>query len=144
MSSPFAARAEYQRDQTLKVTFRFRREVVESLKDTIPASARAYDPDEKAWFISPGWTQVALASLRWYFDEVEVIEYRPLFEPEPIRKTDPTYAELHLLPSAPWPVVEAVYRAMARLNHPDTGGDGEKMKRLNLAYESLQRRAGAA
>jgi hypothetical protein len=48
------------------------------------------------------------------------------------------FGQLHLLPSAPAPVVQAVYRALARQHHPDTGGELEIMKAVNLAYATAR------
>lgn len=42
---------------------------------------------------------------------------------------------LHLLPSAPAGVVQAVYRQLAKQHHPDKGGQKEAMQRLNKQYE---------
>ena len=53
--------------------------------------------------------------------------------PDPVRAA---FATLHLLPSAPVPVIRAAYRALVRSAHPDVqGGDGQRMRKLNLAYE---------
>jgi curved DNA-binding protein CbpA len=48
------------------------------------------------------------------------------------------FAVLHLRPTAPPPLVDSAYRVLARLNHPDSGGDGENMKKINMAYERLK------
>jgi hypothetical protein len=48
------------------------------------------------------------------------------------------YAELHLLPEAPAWAAEAVYRAAIKVHHPDAGGDGQTMVRINLAMECIR------
>jgi len=48
------------------------------------------------------------------------------------------YAVLHLLPTAPMAIIEAVWRALARLHHPDVGGDEELFKRLSAAYRRIK------
>jgi curved DNA-binding protein CbpA len=50
---------------------------------------------------------------------------------------------LHLLPTAPLAVIEASYRALARLHHPDAGGNAEHMKLLNAARDALKERVSA-
>jgi len=45
---------------------------------------------------------------------------------------------LHLLPSAPDEVVTVVYRTLARLNHPDCGGEHDAMLALNQAVEQIR------
>jgi curved DNA-binding protein CbpA len=46
-------------------------------------------------------------------------------------------ARLHLLPDAPPELIKAAYRELAKLNHPDKGGNEEAMKLLNEAYAKL-------
>lgn len=48
------------------------------------------------------------------------------------------YDTLYLLPSAPLPVMEAVYRALVKLYHPDAGGDTQKMARINAAWDQIK------
>jgi hypothetical protein len=59
-----------------------------------------------------------------------------------VGELDSAYTTLHLLPSAPPALIQAAYRTLARLLHPDAGGGDEAaMVALNLAYERLQERA---
>jgi hypothetical protein len=51
---------------------------------------------------------------------------------------DAAYAELHLLPSAPAWAAEAVYRAAIKVHHPDAGGDGQTMTRINVAMAMIR------
>ncbi|HXG65593.1 MAG TPA: hypothetical protein VNO70_10830 [Blastocatellia bacterium] len=50
------------------------------------------------------------------------------------------YQTLHLLPSAPVEVVQAARKARAKLHHPDLGGDAERMKAINHAANTIERR----
>jgi hypothetical protein len=145
MSAPEggAARAQYVHGGYVKITFRYRAEVIQAIKDFIPAASREYLPSEKAWLISPGWVHSALDTLRWYFDEVQIIEQGQPSTPTPIRKTDPDFAALWLLPGAPAEVVRAAYKALARLHHPDIGGGTAEMQTVNAAYAKLQNRGAA-
>jgi hypothetical protein len=43
---------------------------------------------------------------------------------------------------APWAEVEAAHKRLARLWHPDTGGDEDLIRRLNVAYAALKIRRG--
>jgi len=38
--------------------------------------------------------------------------------------------------------IQKAYRKAARANHPDLGGDPEKMKQINTAYEAIKRKRG--
>ena len=50
------------------------------------------------------------------------------------------YLILHVQPTAPSEVVEAAYRALAMLIHPDRSGSesGDEMANLNWAYQTLR------
>jgi hypothetical protein len=48
------------------------------------------------------------------------------------------YATLWLKSGAPEPVVKAAYRALAQRYHPDAGGDGRIMARINGAYATIR------
>jgi curved DNA-binding protein CbpA len=54
-------------------------------------------------------------------------------------KSDRTdlYRVLQVDPSANPLVIQAAYRALAQIFHPDVSGDAEEMKRLNAAWEVL-------
>jgi hypothetical protein len=50
------------------------------------------------------------------------------------------HAVLFVTSDAPKQVIEAAYKALARLYHPDVpGGDNAKMERLNVAYERIKK-----
>ena len=40
---------------------------------------------------------------------------------------------------APWEVIKASYKALALKHHPDVGGDIEEFKRIQAAYEKLEK-----
>jgi curved DNA-binding protein CbpA len=47
------------------------------------------------------------------------------------------YRVLGILPTATDDVVRAVYRALAKKHHPDTGGDAERFREISEAYTVL-------
>jgi DnaJ-class molecular chaperone len=49
---------------------------------------------------------------------------------------------LYISPNAPWEVAEASYKRLAKLHHPDVGGNLLTMKELNLAFEAAKRAYG--
>lgn len=118
----------------------------------LPAAWRQYDGDEQAWWIyGAGLREIAerehwpeLAAALAEIDGAEAQRERvharrrsskapadPLVPPA----TRQAFDVLYLQPSAPPDVVQAVYRVLARSAHPDAGGDHERMKAINLAYE---------
>lgn len=134
-----------------EVKFPFDLDVVEDLKAAIPARERRWRPETKTWFVTRPYVEfVANLLLRRFGDLEEVLaftepespherrgRFRP--DPSPIRPTDAAYRELYLQSNAPAAVIEAAYRALAKLNHPDRGGDDERMRAINLAYEALRK-----
>jgi len=62
-------------------------------------------------------------------------------EEEEVLDQDNPYVILGLHPEAPTEVVEAAYRALAKKNHPDLGGDEEKFKRISKAYQEIRIRS---
>ena len=92
-------------------------------------------PEVKVWTV-PQYRAEALAQiLAQCYGEVEwdvpdtKVEAGPLSE---------VYAALCLLPGAPVQVVDAAYRAMAKLHHPDAGGEPVKMAHINLSYQAIK------
>jgi hypothetical protein len=51
------------------------------------------------------------------------------------------YERLYLLPTAPISVVRSVWRGLARLSHPDQGGDEEQFKQYKEAYDLINKEA---
>jgi hypothetical protein len=45
-------------------------------------------------------------------------------------------------PHLDWPEVQKAFRRLARENHPDHGGDEERMKQITAAYELLKAARG--
>ena len=127
-----------RRDGAVTLTFPFDAWLVDALKAEIPGHARTYAPDTRAWTIAPAYAGIAIRLMYQAFTDVEVIDAAagPGFD----RGGDPREAALvvlHLRPSAPPELVDAAYRTLARLNHPDRGGDHDAMLALNQAYDAI-------
>lgn len=123
------------------IRFEFSYSVVEELKARIPAYARSYDAGSKAWTVISGpFVDVAIDVLEDCFraSNVYIADDRTRVS-RASSSTDP-YAALHLLPSAPPELVKAAYKTLARLNHPDTGGDTTAMQQINAAAATLHSR----
>lgn len=63
-------------------------------------------------------------------------------DPRPICPTSDAFAVLHLLPSAPSEPIAIAYRAVAKLFHPNRGG--EQIQQVNAAYTLLKQRRAAS
>ena len=69
--------------------------------------------------------------------DVMTAAYLQLAPPEGSIQRDP-YEVLGVRPDSPPEVVEAAYRALARIRHPDAGGTAEEMAELNRAHDALR------
>jgi hypothetical protein len=131
---------------------------VDWLKAHVPLNSRQYNAGEKSWYIGAEWRAEVLAKARASFPTFQVVESEQTFwqayanasgpyggqrqqsftppPPPPMASSD--HAILYVTSSAPKEVVKAAYKALARLYHPDTGGDAQTMQKINAAYERLK------
>lgn len=58
------------------------------------------------------------------------------------KKTESPYDVLNVKENAPDDVVKAAHRVLARMNHSDLGGDENKMKKINEAFEQIKSERG--
>ncbi len=137
MSAPTITRTP---SGTVVLRFPFDAWLVDALKAQIPVHARTYDPETRAWTVRPPYTDMAARLMFTVFPDTEIVVYRgsagPGFDRAP-HAGDP-YRTLHLLPSAPRELVTAAHRCLAKLNHPDRGGDHDVMLALNHAVDEIR------
>ena len=129
------------------------KQVTQWLRRSVPSSFRYYDSETHlGWALHLKYV-VDAAKLEHYFGgEVDVSRL-----PEDLRKFiddtrhewvsdtslsaspkgDP-YRTLFVLPGAPKSVVTAAWKALARDHHPDVGGDPERFKELQAAYDLIK------
>ena len=77
----------------------------------------------------------------WFVHKKHIEDVKQLGSSDPLTTTpsgSDDYAILHLRSDAPMVIVEAVWRALAKLHHPDRGGDEETFKRINAAYQRIK------
>ena len=130
-------------DDSWRVTFPFDRDVVESIKQLVPPHSRTYEPDERAWYVTPRYGDLIRKLLQSAFVDVEIDEDETYYSPPPPPTSSApqtSYHVLYLQPAVPPELVESAYRTLARLHHPDAGGSTETMQRLNDAVSSIRRR----
>lgn len=142
-------------------------EFVADLKEEIPYYAKSWDRDSKNWLVDGEYEETALEVASRYFETTVVVseaealrreraaraDSRPTPPPSPhgtdecasrVRQVWREEAELYLLPGAPISVIQAAYRAVSKLVHPDLAGAGNhaRMVAVNKAYDLLVKRAG--
>jgi hypothetical protein len=130
----------------------YNKDFVDNLKHSIPSGCRSYDPDTRAWTVDECGHDEAIHLLRRYYGTVEFLESWDAGSPRAgapahhivecvreVRTMFPDYAVLGLLPDATLQLVQACYRALARMHHPDRHGPAstQKMAAINAAYEHL-------
>lgn len=122
--------------------------MVAEFKRLTPAHLRRYDPDTKEWFIAHAYAPQALTVFLRYWPGAAVRAATDAAGAPPLHPRQPLatarhYTTLHLLPSAPPPVVNAAYRALVKTLHPDLLPAPERdrahtrMVEVNAAYEAL-------
>ncbi len=138
MSMPRRAQGRYNGFGGVTITFPYNARLIDLLKSEVPPHARAYDPDDKAWTVRSAYASRAVELLLRCFPDARI--ERTGSRPGPVPQPSPArpFAVLHLLPSAPPELIDAAYRTLARLSHPDVGGDPEAMRALNDARDALK------
>lgn len=127
------------------LTFPFNRALVEDIKSGIPYRYRDFNATTKEWTVQPEYLDYAISLVLRHFPDADVppsSRWRQARASERQPESD-HFSTLHLLPSAPHEVIDAAYRALAKIFHPDLGGDPEMMRRLTEAREALGRRLSA-
>ena len=106
---------------------------LDDLKDRIPASARDWDPEARCWLVDARHAGAVRTWAEAWFDEIDWPA-----EP-PVNDEIDAWVVLWLRAGAPRELVRAAYRALARIHHPDVGGDPDAMTAINAAYAELTR-----
>ncbi len=106
----------------------YSRVFVYKVKALIDPFDREYDPETRTWTVFEPYVDTALGLARTVFN-VSVDDRR--LRPSPARKITWAMAMFAVLPVEHH---EAVYRALAKVLHPDRGGSTQAMQQLTIAY----------
>lgn len=142
------AHATWRWDGKLELQFPYNKHVVEALKICVPSDRREWVPERKVWIVDFNYASPALRLVGNIYRDLVVTDLRQNRPPrtESFQTSDPNYQRLYLLPNAPLCVIEASYRALARIHHPDAVPPGDRdranevMLALNEAYSVLRDR----
>ena len=122
-------------------------EVYEEIRRLVPADRLDYDPLRKAWRIrGVYWLSLKRALEDLGYGQVREHQSRASYEQsnpdvagaELAVQSHEAFETLFLLPGAPDSVVEAAYRALAKIYRPDMGGDPKRMIELNEARAAIK------
>lgn len=133
------------RGDELQVMFPDDCTVAEAVRRAVRAALRPKPSrvvDYRTWTIAPAAFDSVAEALKARGFRVE--SYKQGVKPSQVPPSTDR-AALGVCETAPWPVVEAAYRTLAKLYHPDVAGatlqNTERMKQINLAYERLTKGA---
>lgn len=106
--------------------------LVDTIKRTVPAADRAWDPKRKVWQVRAHHTIHLDAVLAG-------AEFRAEYTPAPPARTAPAAQDAirDLFAATPPALRTKVHRALAKALHPDTGGDVEMAKALNVVWQEV-------
>jgi len=138
-------------DGSVDLAFPYDQAFIDALKASIPGRARSYDPGTKVWTVAAAWAAIATRLMIEAFGDVALEDdrQRSARRPAPDRAGDHRLAALHLLPSAPPELIEAAYRCLSKLHHPDRAAPSDRdqahrqMVAVNAAYDALRDRVSA-
>lgn len=128
---------------SVELRFPYHAGIVDELKVTIPAWSRSYNPLTKVWTVEQPYATLAAGLMRRAFGHVRTVGAPAGPDPFTVYRgdaSDPDLIVLHLRDTAPPELVEAAYKTLARLHHPDRGGSTTRMQELNAAYARLRER----
>ena len=109
----------------------YHKEFQDTMKKSIPSKKRAWNAEDKSWFIVKDQFDKLTHLLDQYFDETILLDF-------PAQEVSASaFAKLYLLEGAPLEVVRAAYKALAVKYHPDKGGDEGTMTSINVAYKDI-------
>lgn len=130
---------------------------VEHLHYTVSNLDAKFDYDVRVWILEPHIVDKFLAVAKEYYSVLDGRsksktefdkEYAKKFQDfmysrssgwradHTIAKND--WALLGLLPGQPRALIDAAYRTMAKIHHPDSGGSNQRMAEINATYERLK------
>lgn len=112
--------------------------LIEDLKAYIPGRHRKYDPPTKRWLVKEGQLDTLIDLLKRYNlpYQCEGAGDGPRTHRMALDATTAART-LYVQENAPLAVIQAAYRALAKMTHPDAGGSNEAMQKVNEAYEVL-------
>jgi hypothetical protein len=133
--------------------------IKEAFKETfLPHAERSYRESDKTWSVPlrcrkrlHEWADEHFSAVdQVWEDEADDQDNEPRASrsdqrnsssgPRPYSSSlDEAYRVLHLLPTAPNEVLDAVHRALIKVHHPDCGGSHDDAVRINRAMEEIRK-----
>ena len=144
VNSTRRARCQRTAFDEIECAIPYHADLIAAWKAAIPYVSRRFDPDTKAWRFWGKYEALAITLLLQFFPDAQIpARHQTSPHSGKGRVGDEHFVALHLLPSAPPQLVDSAFRCLAKLHHPDKGGNSETMRRLTEAHEALSRRLSA-
>lgn len=137
----YHAFAAYHATGTLEISTPYCERFVDALKLHVPASHRRWSQDTKTWLVESPYDAAALTLLRRHFPNAAVGDKVARHSSRAERRRcgcDDDHRALYVCQDAPAEVIQAAYRALVKIHHPDRGGDTSAMQSLKAAYARLE------
>jgi hypothetical protein len=139
--------AFYHADGTVNIRTPYDAQLVDDLKYEVPPPYTVWDKPSRTWRVAPPYDTAALSVLSRYFPFADVEDHprRRSFTTHQAHAChcDADHKVLSVCEGAPPDVVKTTYKALAKVNHPDRGGDHIVMQCLNEAVECIESGARA-
>lgn len=116
----------------IRCTFPYSKPLIDAIKSAVPAGYRQYDPDDHSWTIERPYVGSVVRLMFAFHPGAE--ECDAGFT----QASDDPWKILHLRPTAPPELVIAAHRCLAKLNHPDAGGNTTTMQSINAAVDAIR------
>jgi hypothetical protein len=112
---------------------------IAAFKAVIPWDAREWDAVRKVWRVDQAFAEVVIELAQQHgalvTDKRPVVAAEHAQAPPALREA---CARLCITPQAPLQVAEAAFKALAKLHHPDVGGDTATMQALVEALATVK------
>jgi hypothetical protein len=143
---------EYMGD--IYISTPYHAEFITDLKYAVPSYARRWDKEKRLWSVGASHYQSVVRLLNKHFGgytKVDPADMGVAFGESRQRQSQSSskmpeladaYATLYLIPNTPLEIVTAIYKYLAKKNHPDMGGDTATMQRINVAYDAIKNAIG--
>ena len=127
------------------IRFKYDPDLVELIKDIIPAANRRWDQHGKFWSADDHWSKVfAGVCQKKGYTVVGLIGASPPKLPPPPPAPVVSWADVLLARCATPELRQNVFRQLSKALHADLGGDGKLQQELNDARARYDRQEGTA